>query len=140
MNLKIKTIISLLIPFYSFSQEKNTDLTYFVGKALRETSPSEQVAFKIPLSDLESAPYIQLAYKNADYAITNFTVSIMSRRFAKVMGQLTQQQGSLVESAAKMDYTLGPGDRIFIDDLNATCPECKEDKNITTQGLAILIE
>lgn len=140
MNLKIITIALLLIPFCALSQEKNTELTYFVGKVLKETSPDEQVAFKIPLSDLESAPYIQLAYKNADYAITDFTVSIMSRRLAKVVGQLKQEQGSLVTSAAKMDYTLGAGDRIFIDDLNATCPKCKEDKNITTQGLAILIE
>lgn len=140
MNLKIITIALLLIPVCAFSQEKNTDLAYYVGKTLQHTGIDEQVACKIPLADFVSAPYIQLSYKNSDYAITDFTVSIMSRRLAKVVGQLKQQQGSLVTSAAKMDYTLAPGDRIFIDKLNATCPKCTDDKNITTKGLAILIE
>lgn len=141
MNLiKQLAVTLLLLPFAAFSQEKNNDLTYFVGKQLKPTVLNEQTDYKIQLSDLESAPYIQLIYKNHDYAVTGYTISILSKRLAKVVGQLKQQQGSLVENAARMDYTLASGDRIFIDELNATCPKCTKDKNITTKGLAILIE
>jgi hypothetical protein len=140
MNLIKQLAVTLLLPFAAFSQEGNSDLTYFVGKQLKPAVPNEQTDYKIRLSDLESAPYIQLIYKNHDYAVTGYTVSIMSRRLAKVVGQLKQQQGSLIENAARMDYTLGAGDRIFIDELDATCPKCTEEKNLTTKGLAILIE
>ena len=119
MNLIKQLAVTLLLPFAAFSQEGNSDLTYFVGKQLKPAVPNEQTDYKIRLSDLESAPYIQLIYKNHDYAITGYTVSNMSRRLAKVVGQLKQQQGTLVENAARMDYTLGAGDRIFIDNLDA---------------------
>ena len=115
-------------------------MTYFVGGSVKQSTLEEQASYKLPLSDLIAAPYVQLTYKNHDYAITDYTISIMSRRLAKVVGQLKQQQGSLVESAARMDYTLSPGDRIFIDDLNATCPKCKEDKDLRTKGIVVLVE
>ncbi len=140
MNPIKQLAVTMLLPFAAFSQEVNSDLTYFVGKQLKPAVLHEQADYKIRLSDLEAAPYIQLIYKNHDYAVTGYTVSIMSRRLAKVVGQLKQQQGSLAENAARMDYHLASGDRIFIDDLNATCPKCTDEKNITTKGLAILIE
>lgn len=141
MNLvKTLTLALLLLPFCGLCQDKSDELVYFLGGSLKEASPEEQASYKMPLSDLVAAPYIQLMYKNHDYAATSYTVSILSRDLAKVVGQLKLQQGSLVESAAKMGYTLSSGDRVFIDDLNAFCGKCTEHKNITTKGVAILIE
>lgn len=141
MNLvKILATVLFLTPACAFSQEQKTDLAYFLGKNLKYTNLGETVTYTMPLSNLAAAPYIQMTYKNHDYAITSYTVSIMSRKFAKVVGQLKQQQGSIVESAAKMDYTLSTGDRIFIEDLGAFCGKCTGDKNISTKGMVILIE
>jgi len=141
MNLiKRITLAFLLLPFCAMSQDKGNDLAYFVGGTVKNTTLDKAADYKLPLSDLAAAPYIQLIYKNHDYAVTSYTVSIMSRRLAKVVGQLKHQQGSLVECAAKMDYTFATGDRIFIEDINATCPKCTEEKNINAEGIAIQVE
>ncbi len=138
--IKSLALAVLFLPLCAAAQNNNNELTYFVGGSIKQTTLKEAADYKLPLSDLIAAPNIQIIYKNHDYAVTSYTVSIMSRRFAKVVGQLKQQQGSLVLIAAKMDYTLGPGDRIFIEDLDAFCGKCTEDKNITPEGLVILIE
>ncbi len=141
MNLiKRITLAYLLLPFGAMAQDKGGELVYFVGGNVKQATLEEPASYKLALSDLAAAPYIQMTYKNHDYAITSYTVSIMSRKFAKVVGQLKQQQGSIVESAAKMDYTLSTGDRIFIEDLGAFCGKCTGDKNIATKGMVILIE
>ncbi len=141
MNLiKLITIAFFLLPLSAMCQDNTSDLTYFVGGSIKQTTIEEQASYKLPVTDLAMAPYIQLAYKDADYAVTSYTVSILSRKLAKVVGQLKQQQGSLIQSAAKMDYTLSPGDRVFIDELKAFCGKCEEQQNITTKGLVILIE
>lgn len=141
MNLvKILATVLFLTPACAFSQEQKTDLVYFLGKNLKYTTLDEPAAYNMPLSELEAAPYIQVSYKNYDYAVNNYTISILSKNSGEVIGPFKQQQGSLIENAARMKYKLSPGDRIFIEDLGAYCAKCKEDKNITTKGLAILIE
>lgn len=141
MNLITRiTIAFLFLPFCGISQEKSSELVYFLGGSIKHATIAEQPGYILPFADIAIAPYIQMTYKDFDYAVTSYTVSILSRRLGKVVGQLKQQQGNLLESAAKMDYTLSSGDRIFIDDLNAFCGKCTEQKNITTKGLAILIE
>lgn len=141
MNLiKSLALAVLFLPLCAAAQDINNQLTYFVGGSIKQTTLKEAADYKLPLSDLVAAPYIQLIYKNHDYAVTSYTVSIMSKRLAKVVGQLKLQQGSLVQSAAMMDYTLAAGDRIFIEDVDAFCGKCTEEKNITPAGLAILVE
>ena len=141
MNLmKMLAATLLLIPVCGSSQEQKNELVYFVGKELKQTLLTETATFKLPLSELVVAPYLQVSYREADYAVDGYTIAILSKKSGEVLGPFKNQQGSLVENAARMKHKFSPGDRIFIEEVIAYCGKCKVDKNIIAKGLTILVE
>lgn len=135
-NLKIFAAILMLLPLASFAENNDNPVICKFGKNTKEINKS--VNFEITIPELEKDAHLYINSKDKKYTITGYEISVISKGSNDLLGPFKKSDYDVLKVLKTEHHTVAAGDRIFIENLQATCDGCSEP--VTVKPMLIMVK
>lgn len=134
--LKIFAAILMLLPLATYAGDNEHPITCKLGKNTKEINKS--VNFEITIAELEKDAHLYIYSKDKKYTITGYEISVVLSGSRDLLGIFKKTDDDILKVLKDVNHTVAAGDRIFIENLQATCDGCAEP--VTVKPMAIMVK
>lgn len=141
----MKTITTLTLSFllaatsHTIYAQTSANVAIKLGDYSQAYTIEKSASYKISEPELKKNSKLNIYSTEGAYKILNYQIAILSPR-GELVGPWEMSEVDIYAAITQKRLNLPRGTRIYIEDINAECADCTNDKKVVAPGVTILVQ
>lgn len=141
----MKTITTLTLSFvlaavsHTLYAQASANVAIKLGDYNQAYTIEKSAKYEIAESELEKNSKLNIYSTEGAYKILDYQIAILSPR-GELVGPWEMNEADIYAAVTQKRLNLPRGTRIYIEDINAECADCTNDKKVVAPGMTIVVQ